>query len=234
MPGIPLFDEGSGSLPHPEDGGLIGDTTGLGEVVGDDDDGDLPPQGVDEILDNSRGDGIESAARFVEENHFGLEGEGPGDAEALLLTARETDGTLVETVTDFVPEADFAEDFFHAVGDVLFTPAMFLERDLEVSLDGLGEGIGPLENDAYAPPQCEHVGFRIGDRGAVGEVYAAGDLAAGDEIGEAVEAQEETAFPAAGRTDDGGDFSGGDVEGDVPHREVVAVGDGKTGDTEGG
>ena len=44
---------------------------------------------VDEVLDLGGGDGVERRAGFVHEEDLGFDGEGPGDAEALLLSTRE-------------------------------------------------------------------------------------------------------------------------------------------------
>jgi hypothetical protein len=164
---------------------------------------------ADQVLDDTRGDGIERAARFVEEDDLGIEGQGPGDAEALLLPSGEGDGALVEPVGDLAPESDFAEDALYSVGDVAFAPAMLLQGDLEIPPDRLGKGIGPLKDDADAATQRQDVGFGVGDFGAVAEVDRTGDAAAGNEIGEPVEAVEEAALAASRGADEGGDFPSG-------------------------
>ncbi len=90
---------------------------------------------MDEILDDAGGDGIEGAARFVEEDHLGIEGEGAGDAEALLLAAGKGGRVLMESVRDFVPETDFTQGLLDAIGNVALAPAVFLEGDLEIPPD---------------------------------------------------------------------------------------------------
>lgn len=64
--------------------------------MSNDDDSNSTAQGGDVFFDDSGGYGIESAAGFVEEDHFGAEGEGTGDAETLLLTSGKFQGTLIE------------------------------------------------------------------------------------------------------------------------------------------
>ena len=44
---------------------------------------------VDEILDMTRGNRIEGRARFIHEDNVRLHRNGPGNAQALHLTARE-------------------------------------------------------------------------------------------------------------------------------------------------
>jgi hypothetical protein len=55
--------------------------------VGDDDDGELGAQLLDQLLDLAGRDRVEGRGRFVEQDELGLLGDGAGDAEALLLTA---------------------------------------------------------------------------------------------------------------------------------------------------
>ena len=59
--------------------------------------------GID-VLDLGRRDRVEARAGLVEEDDLGLEGQGPGDAEALLLAARELLPGDAEPVLDLVPE----------------------------------------------------------------------------------------------------------------------------------
>ena len=69
----------------------VADARGLLHVVGDDHDRVARLDLLHEILDPRRGDRIECRARFVHQDHVGLHGEGPGDAQALLLPARQTE-----------------------------------------------------------------------------------------------------------------------------------------------
>src|SRR5205807_2860642 len=54
-------------------------------------------------------DRIERRARLVHQQDVRLDGDGPGDAEALLLAARETERALLQAVADLVPERGPAE-----------------------------------------------------------------------------------------------------------------------------
>jgi hypothetical protein len=59
--------------------------------VGDDHDRVTVLQLEHQLLDPRRGDGIEGRARLVHEQHVGLHGDRPRDAEPLLLPARQAE-----------------------------------------------------------------------------------------------------------------------------------------------
>ena len=83
---------------------VVGDPVGLLEVVGDDHDRDLLAQLHDQVLDHLRRLRIERRARLVEQQHLGIGGERPGDAQSLLLAAREPQRRMVEVVLDLVEQ----------------------------------------------------------------------------------------------------------------------------------
>src|SRR5687767_2385922 len=64
--------------------GVVADAGGLLHVVGDDDDGVVAAELVDQLLDLARRDRVERRARLVHQEHLGVGGDGAGDAEALL------------------------------------------------------------------------------------------------------------------------------------------------------
>ena len=63
----------------------------------------------DEVLDLGGGDGVERRRRLVHQEHLGLDGQGPGDAEALLLPAGEAQGGVIQAVFHLVPEGRLLE-----------------------------------------------------------------------------------------------------------------------------
>ena len=67
-----VFDEAPGVFLDPEEADVVGDAAGLGEVVGDDDDGVAAAEAGDHVFDDAAGEGVEGAARFVEEEDFGF------------------------------------------------------------------------------------------------------------------------------------------------------------------
>src|SRR5690349_6964925 len=58
----------------------------------------------DELLDALRRDGIERGGGLVEQQYLRLHGDGAGDAEPLLLAAREREPALPELVLHLIPE----------------------------------------------------------------------------------------------------------------------------------
>src|SRR4051794_15838118 len=84
--------------------GAIRDACSLLHVVRDDDDGDLGAKLVDELLDPLRADWIERRRRLVEQQHLRRRRERAGDAETLLLTPGQCDGTGTQAILDLVPE----------------------------------------------------------------------------------------------------------------------------------
>src|SRR5262245_10413006 len=83
-----------------EEGRAIADPRGLLHVVGDDHDRVLRLELLHQVLDAAGGDGIERRAGLVHEEHLGVGGDGPGDAQPLLLTAREPHGGALQAVLD--------------------------------------------------------------------------------------------------------------------------------------
>ena len=76
-------------LVHQQEGAAVRDPHGLLHVVGHDHDRDPVLELPDEFFDPLGGDRVERRGGLVHEQHFGFDGQCAGDAEALLLTARE-------------------------------------------------------------------------------------------------------------------------------------------------
>ncbi len=81
-----------------EERGHLRDAGGLLHRVGDDDDGEVGCELVDQLFDLGGRDRIERRARLVHQDHFGANRDGAGDAEALLLAAGETGAACREAV----------------------------------------------------------------------------------------------------------------------------------------
>jgi hypothetical protein len=80
------------TLAHPADRDGIGQAPGLGEIMGHHQDRIAPFETRDQRFDDLGSDRVERAAGFIEEKHLGREREGAGDAEPLLLAARQRKG----------------------------------------------------------------------------------------------------------------------------------------------
>src|SRR6266849_2241789 len=65
----------------------IGDSGGLLHVVSHDHDRVALLEFMDQFFDFGRGDGIQGRARLIHQHHLGLDRNGAGDAQALMLAA---------------------------------------------------------------------------------------------------------------------------------------------------
>ena len=95
----------STSAPLVEEHRVVRDPHGLAQVVGDHDQGQRGRQGLEQCLDRLGRERVERRRRLVEQEHLGSDGQGAGQAEQLLLAAREPEGRVVEAVLDGVPQA---------------------------------------------------------------------------------------------------------------------------------
>src|SRR5262249_30246370 len=90
---------------HQEEAGKIRDARRLLHVVRHNHDGVVLLQLENQIFDLGSGDGIERGSRLVHEHNFWLDGEGPGNAQPLLLSSGKADARfLFQVVFDLVPE----------------------------------------------------------------------------------------------------------------------------------
>src|ERR1700712_2716419 len=96
------------------EGRLVGDARGLLHVVGDDGDGVVLRQFLDQLLDLGGRNRIERRARLVEQDHFGPHRDGARDAQPLLLPAGQAEAGSIQLVLDFVPERAAAQRLLDA------------------------------------------------------------------------------------------------------------------------
>src|SRR5262245_1213024 len=87
-----------------QEGGVVADPRCLLHVVGDDEDGKIALQLLDQIFDFAGGDRIERGTRLIEQQHVGLPGDGTGDAQPLLLATGEAQGAFVQPRMHLVPQ----------------------------------------------------------------------------------------------------------------------------------
>src|SRR5690606_20347358 len=112
--GVPLFDE----IAQMEEGSLLADARRLLHRMGDDDDGVVLAQFVDQLFDDRRRDGIERRAGLVHQDYFGTDGNGAGDAEALLLATGKAGARLVEPVLYLVPQTGATQRGLHDLVEI--------------------------------------------------------------------------------------------------------------------
>ena len=213
----------STSAAEVEESGPLRHARGLLHVVGDDDDRVAAAKLVDQLLDLGGGDRVERRAGLVHQDHLGIDGDRAGDAQPLLLPARQSGAALLQPVLDLVPQAGALQraldDRVHlrlARGEAVDARAVG-----DVLVDRLGEGVGLLEHHADAGAQLHHVHRGGVDILAV-ELDPALDARARDGVVHPVEGAQEGRLAAARRADEGGDVLAADVDRDVVDRLLVA------------
>jgi len=112
VPGVgedPLGRADLDQVAEVEVGGALRYPRGLLHGMGDDDDRVLQPQFIDQVLDPGGGDRVEGRAGLVHQDDFGADGDGPGDAQPLLLSARQSGPRFMQAVLHFFPQPRLVE-----------------------------------------------------------------------------------------------------------------------------
>lgn len=179
-------------------------------VVGGADDGDafFAVEGFHELDNFLTGFGVEVSGGFIGEDDAGRVGEGSGDGDALLLSAREFEGFIVEPVA----EADALEDVGGFLDGVFAAVATKCHREHDI-LQGAHDSdeVEGLKNVADAV--ATHPGL-LGF-GEVEEGFAFEENASlGGNI-EGADLVEECGFSGTGGSHDGKKLATADVEGDA-------------------
>src|ERR1700683_161433 len=178
--------------PHVKESGDIGATARLLHVMGDDDNGVVLLQLVNEFLNLDRGDGIQRGAGLIHENDLGLHGDGTRDAKALLLSAGKAERAGVETITDFFPQSGPAKTALHRfVQARLVIDALEPEAVDNIFVDRLRKGIRLLEDHAHPLAQLDDIDRWIVNINAGNFDRSRTDAGAIDEIVHAVKAAQE-------------------------------------------
>src|SRR5229473_1293576 len=189
-------------LAQIHEGGEVRDARRLLHVVGDDDDRVFLLQLVDQLLDLGGRDRIERRARLVEQNHFGLHRHGAGDAEPLLLAARQAEAVGRELVLDLVPQSSAAQRLLDPAVDLGARQALvepYAEGDIFIDRHRKRRRL--LEHHADAGAQ--QVDVLVGAQEVVAiEQHLAGGALAGIEVVHAVEHAEQRRLAAARRADE--------------------------------
>ena len=144
-----------------------------------------------------------------------MHGDGPGNAQTLVLAAGQPKGRLVQTVLDFVPKGRPLEAALHRLVQRAAVPdAADPQAVGDVLVDRLGEGRRPLEDHAHLLPQLDHVSSAIEDLLAIDE-NAAGGADVVDQVVHAVQAAEQGRLAAARRADQGRNLVAGEIDDDI-------------------
>ena len=190
-------------LAEPEERRDVRDARRLLHVVRHDDDRVPRLQLVDQLLDALRGDRIERRRRLVHQEDLGLDRQRPGDAQPLLLAARERQRRGVQPVADLVPERRRLQAGLDPAAQVVARRRQAVDAQAvgDVLEDRLRERVRLLEHHADAPPQGDDVDARRVDVLAVDEDRAF-DPGARDDVVHPVQRPEERGLAAARRADE--------------------------------
>jgi len=202
---------------RPECSDPVPELDGLGEVVGDEDDGlvQLGLQADQLVLQQPARDGVHGPEGLVHEQHRRVGCERPGDADALLLPAGELAGVAVAVLAWL--EADEVEHLFDAGVDPVLLPAGQTGDHAHVLGDRhVREQPGLL--DGVTDPPAELV--RVQSQ----RIPATDRDAPGGGLDEAVDHLHGGGLAAARRPDEYGDLPGRDRHGDVLDRGLLLAG----------
>src|SRR3954469_17589509 len=131
------------------EGRTVTDPGGLLHVVGHDHDREAVLELSHQSLDAGRRNRVESRARLVHEDDLGLDGDGPGDAEPLLLTPRHAQGRRLQAVLHLIPQRGAAQRTLDDVVELgLLADAVDAGPEGDVVVDALRERVRALEHHA--------------------------------------------------------------------------------------
>ena len=207
-----------------EERGLVGDAGCLLHVVGDDDHGEPLLELADEVLDGEGGDGVERGAGLIHEEHLGLNGNGTGDAQTLLLAAGQRRAGAVQAVFHLVPQVRSAQGTLSGlVEEFLVLDAVELQPGHDIVTNGHGgERVGSLEHHADVATYRHRVDSLAIQVDTV-QQHLAGAVGAGNDLVHTVEGAQHGGLATARRADEGGDGSRFDGEVHRFHGVEVAV-----------
>lgn len=213
------------------DGDAVGDLADDGEVVGDEEHGEVMSaaevvkEGEDLRLDGD----VEGGSGLVGNEETGPVDEGHGNEDALALTAGELVGVVAVAVGG-VGKGHVVHGGEDAVADggTAQVWVVGLEGFGDLGADGhdrVEGGHGLLEDHGdVAAAVAAHGGFGEGEEVCAVEVDAACDGCGGGE--EAKQGEGGGGFAGAGFSDEAQGFARGDREGDAVNRESLVEGDG--------
>jgi len=192
--------------------------------VGDNDDSVILSQLVDQFLDLRGGDGIQRRARLVHQNYLGVDRDGAGDTQPLLLSAGQASARFIHSLFDFLDQAGP----FQAVADQLIQFGLGVDHAVnarpvgDIFVNGFREGVGFLEHHADPCPQLHHIDDLVVNIFVI-QFDLPSDAANRDGIVHPVQTAQESGFAAAGRADEGDHLVGADIEAYIFDRLFRAV-----------
>src|SRR5256885_3299015 len=217
--GLVEFDQ----LAKIHEGGLVRDARGLLHVMGDDGDGVVLRQLLDQFLDLRGRDRIERRAWLVEQNHLGPHRHGAGNAKPLLLAAGQAEAAGAQLVLDLVPQRAAAQRLFHTAIHLGFRD-LLVEPDAErdVFVDRHRKRRRLLEHHADARAQQVEIESGVEDVGLVKHQLPGGALP-WIEIVHPVENPQQRRLAAAGWPNEGRNAMGTERQVNVLQGMVLAI-----------
>src|ERR1043165_4441234 len=211
-------------LAEHEERRAVGDARGLLHVVRDDDDRVGLLQIPDQLLDLRRGDRIERRGRLVHQQDLRIDRQRAGDAQPLLLAARERERRLVQAVLHLVPQRRALQRRLHRLVELLLLArAADAQAVGDVVVDRLRERVRLLEDHADAAAQRHDVGAGRVDVFPV-DLDRPLAVRVRDDVVHPVDGADERRLPAARRPDQRGDLRLRDLQVDpVEHLRVPVV-----------
>ncbi len=215
------------SLPEVEEGRPLAHPRRLLHRVGDDDDGVVRPQLVDQLLDHRRRDRVERGGRLVHQEHVGPCGDRPRDAQPLLLPAGQAGARLAQPVLDLVPQSRPPERGLDQRRELRLVRASARgcaarRRRSRRSTSGTGSASGTPSRPARAARPRRRRGSRRRPRRAGSTPVTRHDR---DGVVHPVDAAQEGRLPAARRPDQRRHLVRRDVEAHPEQRLLLPVED---------
>ena len=126
--------------------------------MGNDDDGVILLKFLHQFLDLERGDRVEGRGGFVHQDDLRFYRQGAGNAQALLLSARDGQSGLVELVLHLVPQGRGLQAVFHDTFQIRSVMDPIQARPVgHIIENGLWKRVGALEDHADPPAHVHHI-----------------------------------------------------------------------------
>ncbi len=177
--------------------------------MGDDDDGVLLLELADQVFDGHGGDWVQRGAGLVHQQHVGLHGDCPCDAQPLLLPPRQSAAGFIQSILDLVPQVCAAQRGFGRIVEhlaIAHTLQLQAGNHIVANRHG-GEWIRPLKHHPDCPADTDRV-----DTGGVDiliiEQYGTLDSSSGDDLMHPVQGAQHRRLAAARGTDERRDAAG--------------------------
>ena len=176
-----------------------------------------------QLLHLHGGAGVQSAGGLIHQQDFGLDSQGAGNAQALLLAAGKAQSTLFQAVLDLVPEGGTLQGAFHQLVQLCLVVHTVQPGAVgDVIVDAHGEGVGLLEHHAH--PAAQLGGLHLAGKDILPfQADIALDADPGHKVVHPVQGLQEGGLAAAGGADKGRDLPLAHVQRNIFQRLEIPV-----------